>query len=270
MEDDNINENKKEYIVLPSELHSFVYCPRYYFFERFMSHKRTLAEKLRLFLGRFFHMIHGFFDKFRGYSVENPIVVSIGKVKIVGRPDSYAVKNDYLEVIERKSGKAPRRGAWLSDVIQASTYAFALSFSTERSLSTKIKIQYRNRTVTYDFNSDLVNIVLKVIEDLILVKYYGILPAANRGKRCEKCPFKEFCTLLEEDPSLNELRENLLEPGSWIAHMKVASYTAEGFREERGSRLNELRERPDSEEGRGDLWEYNKEEKTCKGSSSSR
>lgn len=267
--ENNINESEKEYIVLPSELHSFVYCPRYYFFERFMPHKRTLAERLRLFLGRLFHIFHGLFDKFRGYNVENPIVVSIGKVKIVGRPDSYMIKNDYLEVIERKSGKAPRRGAWLSDVVQASTYAFALSFNSERDLSTKIKIQYRNKTVTYDFNSDLVNIVLKVIEDLILVKYYGILPAANKGKRCEKCPFREFCTLLEEDPSLNELRENLLEPGGWIAHMKVASYTAEGLTEKRGSSLNELRERPNSGEGRGNLWEHNKEEEARKRSSGS-
>lgn len=257
----NSNENEKEYVILPSELHSFVYCPRYYFFERFIPHKRTFGERLRLFLGRLFHIFHGFFDRLKGYSVENPFIVSIGKVKIVGRPDSYVINNNYLEVIERKSGKAPKRGAWLSDLVQASTYAFAISFNAERSLNTKIKIKYRNKTVTYDFNSDLVNIVLKVIEDLILVKYYGVLPAANRGRRCEKCPFKEFCALLEEDPSLNKLRENLLEPGDWIAHMKAVSYTAKGFAEERGSRVNELREGSDSKEGRGNLWGHSEEKK---------
>ncbi len=241
------NAGKNEYIVLPSELHSFIYCPRYYFFERYMPHKLSLKEKIRLVLGRIFHMFYGLLDKFRGYSVESPIVVSVGNVKIVGRPDSYRIDRNYLEVIERKSGRGPRRGAWLSDVVQASTYAFALSYSIQENITAKVIIRYRNRAVSYAFDSDLANTVLKAIEDLILVKYYGILPASNPGKRCEKCPFKKLCDLLEKDPILKDFRENLLEPGDWIAHEK-APYIKEDALNKRGSLVDGHRERSDSKE----------------------
>ncbi len=230
-------EDNIKYIVFPSEVHTFVYCPRYYFFERYMPRRLRLRERFRLVLGKIFHILKGVKDRLSGYSVESTIYTVVGNVKIFGRPDSFKVKEDQLEVIERKSGKGPRDGAWLSDLLQASTYAFILSNANDKIRSATVVVEYRNRRARFEFNSDLADLVLKALEDLILVKYYGILPAANRGRRCEICPYREICRVLDVDLDDKKFEE-LFEPGSWVKQMNIIPSKDAYEKEERGTAVD--------------------------------
>jgi CRISPR-associated exonuclease Cas4 len=208
--------NEVRYLVFPSEIHTYIYCPRYYFFEKHLLRRPSIKERLRMFLGTLFHLIKGFKDRIKGYSVESTISTIIGKVMIVGRPDSFKLRDNTLEIIERKSGKGPKTSAWLSDLLQASAYAFVLAREKEEIRDIQITIEYRNKNFNYSFTSDLADLVLKAVEDIILVKYYGIVPIALRGNKCKKCPFKELCDLLDEDEDVKKVRDKLMEPGTWI------------------------------------------------------
>ncbi len=206
-------ESSAKYKVTPSEVHKFVYCPRQYFFEHHLSRTMSLREQVRLFLGKLFHIIKSLTSKMRGYSVEEKVVAFVGNIKIVGRADALKLEGEAAEVIERKSGKAPRKGAWASDVLQAAIYALTLIRSGSVSKA-RIKIEYRNKAHSYVFNEDLAAMALRVIDDLILVKYHGLVPYPRRGpRRCTKCPFRSACE--ELDKSL-EAPGEVLEPGSWL------------------------------------------------------
>ena len=207
------------YIVYPSELHEFAYCPRLYFFHRYMPRRKGLRERLRLFLGGLYHLIRGYIDRIRGYSVEEIIEARLGTIILRGRPDSYLIEGDTVRIVERKSGRAPRRGAWVSDVLQGATYAFILAFLRE-AREAEIRIDYRDSSWSYRLDVGISSMMLKAIEDLIEVKYHGIVPAAKRGPRkCLKCPYSSQCRLLDETLEVPE--EGLYEPGSWLAGLNL-------------------------------------------------
>lgn len=206
-------ESRVKYKVTPSEVHKFVYCPRQYFFEHHLPRTMSLRERIRLLAGKLFHIIKSMTSKMKGYSVEERVEAIIGHVKIVGRADALKLEGEAAEVVERKSGKAPRKGAWASDVLQAALYALTLVKSGGVN-EARIRIEYRDKAHSYVFNDDLAAMALRVIDDLILVKYHGLVPYPRRGpRRCAMCPFRSACE--ELDRSL-EAPGELLEPGSWL------------------------------------------------------
>jgi len=209
----------KRLTIYPSEIHEFVYCPRLYFFERYLGRERSLRERVRLFLGTLFHFVKAIPDRARGHKVEERIEVEVGGVRLRGRPDAYHVEEDKVTIIERKSSKAPRRGVWLNDSAQAVAYGFMIT-RLESARSVRIRIEYPTTARESELDSDKVSFILRLLDDIVLVKKYGIVPAAKPSKKkCARCPFRAECDLLER-----EKPEEIFEPGSWLDGFVDESY----------------------------------------------
>ncbi|MCE4628296.1 MAG: CRISPR-associated protein Cas4 [Desulfurococcales archaeon] len=214
---------EEEIVVFPSEIHSFAYCPRKYFFQLYLEARPGLQQRVRMFLGTIYHAIKAFFSRRRGYMVESRVERKLGNIVIRGRPDAYRVGEDgVVEIVERKSGRGPRRGVWISDMLQVSAYGLVLSREGERVL---LRVEYRSGSRVSELDTSKVAFLLDVIRDLVLVKRHGIVPAASRSEaKCSKCPFREVCE--ELDKVL--WSKDLYEPGRKIVEARVDT----SFREE--------------------------------------
>ncbi len=205
-------------VVLPSRARSFTYCPRRYFFEAHLGREPSPLERLRMLLGTLYHYMLGLADRLlRGRSVEEPVRARLGGYLIVGRPDAYEVRGGTLRVVERKSGSAPRRGVWLSDMVQAVLYVVALLRSGVDAERGVVELSYaRGGSRVFEVNEDHVSIALRVIEDMSLAEE-GVVPAAlpSPGK-CASCPFRLECEELDRQLAPPPGGE-LYEPGSWLA-----------------------------------------------------
>lgn len=189
------------------------------FFELYLGRSRSLGEKLRLALGRLFHVLFIIPDLIRGASRESPMLVEVADgVVLSGRADAMIVRGDELRIVERKSSKAPRRGAWVSDVLQASAYGFIL-IRKGRANRVLIEIRYPTASRLFELDESLTSMLLRAVDDLILVKRYGIVPMAKRGSRCLKCPFKDICYELDKELAVEE--GEVVEPGHWLADVNV-------------------------------------------------
>ena len=210
-------------MIFPSEIHSFAYCPRKYFFQTYLEAKPGLRQRVRMLLGTIYHAIKAFISRRRGYTVETRVERRLGNIVIRGRPDAYRVgENGVVEIVERKSGKGPRKGVWISDMLQVSAYGLVLSGKGERVL---LRVEYRSGSRISELDTSKVAFLMDVIRDLVLVKKYGIVPAASRTEaKCSKCPFREVCE--ELDKVL--WSEDLYEPGKNIVETRVDT----SFREE--------------------------------------
>lgn len=198
--------------VYPSEIHEYAYCPRYYFFKAHLGRRLGIRERLRLLLGRLFHAVKGVPDRLHGRVVEERIEVEVGSnIVLRGRPDSYEVRGGEILVIERKSGRGPSRGVWISDSAQASAYAFMLArLLGARSASIRIEYLHGGRTARLDEGK--VSTLLRLIDEIVLVREHGVVPHAKRSPgKCVKCPFKDVCDQLDEG-----LGEAIEEPGVWL------------------------------------------------------
>jgi len=212
------NVGRRRVIVTPSEVHEFAYCPRLYFFSVHVGRERSLRERLRLLVGRIYHLVFSLRDRAAGRSVEESIEVELGGGVVVrGRPDAYSVEDDRLLVVERKSSRPPRRGAWLSDAAQASVYALMLSV-LYGAREARIRVEYPGASRETVLDSDRVALVSRLIDDLVLVKVHGVVPwAARSARKCSRCPFRRECELLDSE----RVEGELYEPGSWLAGLTV-------------------------------------------------
>ena len=203
--------------VYPSELHEYAYCPRYYFFHVHIGRKLTLKARFRMLLGRLFHWSKSIPDRLKGRRVEDTIEVAIGSgIVLRGRPDSYEVGDEGVLVIERKSGRGPRKGVWVSDSSQASAYAFMLARLLGVA-NARIKVEYATKSRSSSLDEDKITRLLKIIDEIILVREYGIVPYPKRSSRkCAKCPFKDICEEID-----HEKIEDLYEPGAWLKEIDI-------------------------------------------------
>ena len=216
---DRGQEDRVKYTIYPSEIHEYLYCPRLYFFHKYIGLERGIRERIRLLLGSGLHFIKGLLDKVRGYHVEEINERVISGVRLRGRPDSYIVEGDRLRVIERKSGRMPRNGAWISDVMQATAYTVILSSKGIR--DSIIEIHYRNGVRRIRVDDELVTSLIKVLDEVIMVREHGILPSPVRGRRkCDRCRFKDICFSLDETDVTD-----LYEPGYWIPSRRIIEST---------------------------------------------
>ncbi len=158
-------------------------------------------------------------DKLLGRRREEPLNIEVGSgVLLRGRADALALEGGVAKVIERKSGRPPRRGAWISDVLQASAYGFVLVRGRGVS-EVSIEVRYPSATRVFKMDERLTSTLLMAIDDLILVKRHGIVPAAKRGPRCNRCPFREICFRLDDE--LRPEEGDLFEPGAWLRDVNV-------------------------------------------------
>ncbi|GBF09349.1 hypothetical protein apy_10740 [Aeropyrum pernix] len=212
-------EAGRRFRIAPSRLRTFVYCPRLYFFETHMPAERGLTERFRMLLGTAYHAAAALLDRIRGSRAEEPVEASIGGYLIAGRPDSWRMDDGEVLVVERKSGRGPKAGVWLSDLLQAVAYAIALS-RRSNARSARVKIVYlRGGSGEYSVGEDLVYTAMRAMEDMRLAAE-GILPYPHRSPRkCAICPYREECYSLDEGLP-EEAREALVEPGSWVAGLE--------------------------------------------------
>jgi len=219
-----MDKSSEPVVVYPSEIHKFAYCPRQYFFTLYLPQPVPLSRRLRMLLGTIYHIVKAWLSKRKGYAAEERVEKRVGAVLIRGRPDAYRVSEGTIEIVERKSGKGPRRGVWISDALQATAYGFVLYRGTERVL---LRVEYRSGSRVGVLDSEKIGLLLRVIDEIVLVKRHGIVPYANRSPaRCAKCPYRDLCEELDRELSA----ENLYEPGSWLSGFPVDRSFAESTR----------------------------------------
>ncbi len=216
---DRRSQGRLRITVYPSEVHEYAYCPRHYFFTLYTKPPRSLIERLRLLAGRLFHAFLGVGDRLRGYRVEETVEAEIGGVRLRGRPDSYSIDGDELTVIERKSGRRPRRGVWASDAMQATAYTVILG-SGRGVRRARIIVHYRDGRRVIDVNEDHVTSLLRIVDEIAMVKGYGVMPATVPGSlKCARCKFRDVCSIAEE--AVGDHRDLLEEPGAWLRSVRV-------------------------------------------------
>ena len=189
------------------------------FFEIHLGRHRGLKERLRLLLGRVFHAVFYLSDALRGRRREEPVSLDINEgVVLRGRADALVMEGGTARVIERKSSRPPRRGAWVSDVLQASAYGLVLLRGKGAS-EVSLELRYPTAVRVFKMDERITSTLLMAIDDLILVKRHGIVPAAKRGQRCARCPYRDVCFRLDEE--LKPEEGEVYEPGHWLRELNV-------------------------------------------------
>ncbi len=175
-------------VVRPSDIRTFAFCPRLYFFEKhlmkaeeLMGLKELVEYKIKLVLGKAFHFVVELVEE---GEKEKDFEGKFAWYKVKGRPD--VIKED--SVVEVKSSKGPEDGAWYGDYLQASLYAAV--FDKE-----KVVIKYRNGERELEPDEEEVLEMLQLME---LIDQ-GYLPPPKRSKWCNSCPFKEVCEKLGDE-----------------------------------------------------------------------
>jgi CRISPR-associated exonuclease Cas4 len=197
-------------IVRASEVRLYTYCPRLYFFETHVRVGKPLRVMVRMLLGRLLHVALGVLARLRGYRVEELLEADLGGVRLRGRPDYFKVRGSTAVVVEFKSGRGPKSGAWLSDVMQVAAYALILlRLGYPRVLGF---VRYRGSIHALRITGEHVAMLLKLIDEIVLVKRYGIVPYPLRSyRKCLACTYKVECFTMDRGLGLD-----LEEPGSWL------------------------------------------------------
>ncbi len=165
--------------------------------------------------------------RLRGFRVEEPLEVRLGNVVLRGRSDALALRGGAVHVVERKSGRAPRRVAWPSDILQAAAYGF-MALRLGMASDALLDIRYRDASYTYRLDSETVSAVLRAVDDVVEIKYWGIVgyPRRSRG-RCSRCPYRALCESLDRELAPPEEGE-VYEPGEWLARERLSPPSASG------------------------------------------
>jgi CRISPR-associated exonuclease Cas4 len=205
-----VEHNKDRVYITPTEIKTFFYCPRLLFFELYLGRKITLRRRIRAALGSLYHTIKHLLNTIRGIEAEKNVTLELGKYTIKGRIDALEEDDDKILIHEYKSGSGPRAGAWLSDYMQALTYAFISLRNTSNSKTVIFKLHYRSKTLEFNVDSEPVNLLLKAMSDIYIIKKYGVLPDPNPSPRkCSICPYKDICHSLQPDEALSSWVKSL-------------------------------------------------------------
>jgi CRISPR-associated protein Cas4 len=206
---------KPKAVIRASEVRLYTFCPRLYFFETHVKARRPIKTSIRLILGRLLHVAQGLLARLRGYRVEELLEADIGGVRFRGRPDYYTVRGSTAVIVEFKSGQGPRSGAWLSDVMQVTAYAFMLG---KLRYSNVIGIiRYRGSVRSFKVTSEHIATLLRLVDEAVLVKNRGLVPYPLRSyRKCLACRYKVECFTMDRGLSVD-----LEEPGSWLRSLML-------------------------------------------------
>jgi len=188
-------------IITPSKLHQFTYCPRIPWFDYYLQYKRTLRQRVRMFIGKVLHWIHHTFKY--GYEKEKLLSVDIPEldVTLLGKPDSYRIDGDVIFVEEFKSTKSPKYlnclglQVWECDMVQSLAYAYILKRLYGKDVI--ITVRYVNTSVTFNYNEKLEEILMWYIERYKKMVEFQYLPDTPRNKRCITCVYREMCDVVD-------------------------------------------------------------------------
>ncbi|MEM2629305.1 MAG: CRISPR-associated protein Cas4 [Acidilobaceae archaeon] len=204
--------NLKKPVITPSEVRTYTYCPRLYFFEVHVKLGKPLKSKIRMLLGRILHYFREIIARLRGFTVEELIEVDIGPYIMRGKPDYYRVEDGEVFIVEVKSSRGPHTGAWFSDYMQGVAYGFILSRVRRNIREVNVEIKYMRSTARIKVNSEHIALLARILDEINIIKVHGILPYPNRSQaKCNRCIYRDICFKLDE-----YLEVNIEEPGSWI------------------------------------------------------
>jgi len=193
---------EKPLVITPSKLHQYVFCPRQVFFDHYIKAPKPLSQRIRMWIGKLLHFIHHLLKP--GYVKEELLKVEVDEIDgvvLVGKPDSYKIDGDTIILEEFKSYRMPRKPnrwdliAWESDVVQALAYAYMLQKIHGKKVF--VIIRYIDGATSFEFNELLKLGLLCVIEEYRKMVEYKILPDTHRNRRCLRCPYREFCDMMD-------------------------------------------------------------------------
>ncbi len=178
--------NDKKIIILPSELHKFVFCQKQFYFDRKLKKKPPLKRRVLIFIGKIKHYLY----IKRGYKKEHLLKAEIPQLNamLIGRPDAYRIEEDMILLEELKNRNGPRNGAWDSDAIQALAYAYLLKENYGKNV--KIVIVYKNRKVEVPYNETL---LMRHLNDYVAVVSGVKHPTAEKSGKCRWCQYQAEC-----------------------------------------------------------------------------
>ncbi len=168
-----------------------------------------------------FHLLFRVSDAAKGLRSEEPLLATIGSVELRGRADAIKVTEKAVHIIERKSSRPPSRGAWISDVVQAASYAiqYAYTSGSPRDIDITIEVRYPSARRLFRLTDDIKTMTLRSIDEVSLLKRAGVVPYAKRGRRCARCPYKGICEAL--DSGLESQYQDEL--GLWLRDLNIVT-----------------------------------------------
>jgi len=184
-------------VVRPSDLNSFVYCPRRSYIDYYLGMHRTLIQRFKMLLGKFIHILYRLFRS--GFIREELFKVDVYglDVILVGRPDAYKIHDGYMVLEELKTGRSPKRylhgvRVWLSDLIQVLAYAYMLSrmYNPGKII---VRVVYRDHNDTFQYNIAYENLLFCYLERYKRLVNGWVPPPLNHPGKCSKCRYKEIC-----------------------------------------------------------------------------
>ncbi len=177
---------RKKIVILPSELHKFVFCPKQFLFDKKLKRKPPLKRRILILIGKIKHYLY----IKRGYKKEHLLEAEIPWLNavLIGKPDAFKVKDNVIILEELKNRNGPLNGAWDSDVIQALAYAYLLKENYGKNV--KITIIYKNRKVEVPYNEALLKLCLA---DYVAVAIGASVPIAKKSGKCRWCQYQAEC-----------------------------------------------------------------------------
>ncbi len=204
-------------VIRASELRLYTFCPRLYFFETHVRARRPFSMEIKLMMGKLLHIVQDLLARLRGYRVERLLEVDMGSFRLRGRPDHYMVRGSTVIVVEFKSGRGPRIGAWLSDVVQVVAYALILAKLGYANVIGVIR--YRRSSHIFKVTHEYIPMLLRIVDEVNLVRDHGLVPYPLRSyRKCTACIYKIECFTMDR-----ELNIDLEEPGSWLKNIPPIS-----------------------------------------------
>jgi len=190
-------------VVRASDLAKFTYCARLPFFDYFCPVKPPLSRRFKMLIGKAYH----FFKRIGVEGIKEELLeTEINGVRLIGRPDVYAVLDDKVVIEEIKSSKAPRRDYYLMGIVapvypphlvQAMAYAYLLKVKYDKPVI--MILSYRDRHYPFKFDGAFEEILKAVIDKYKLTVEEGILPDVVIDNKCASCQYLSLCLRLEHE-----------------------------------------------------------------------
>ena len=190
-------------VVRATDLARFTYCARLPFFDHYCPVKPPLPRRLKMLWGKCYHFLKRLTVK--GVK-EQLLEAEVNGVKLIGKPDVYAVLDDKVVIEEIKSSKAPRRDYYLMGIVapvyphhlvQAMAYAYLLKAKYGKPVI--MILSYRDRHYPFKFDGVFEEILKAVIDKYKLTIEEGILPDVVIDHRCQSCQYLPLCLKLERE-----------------------------------------------------------------------
>lgn len=186
-----------------SDLAKFTYCARLPFFDHYCPVKPPLSRRFRMFLGKVYH----FMKRIGAEGVKEQLLeAEVNGVRLIGKPDVYAVLGAKVVLEEIKSSRAPRKAYYLMGIaapvyphhlVQAMAYAYLLKAKYGKPV--EMVISYRDRLHWFKFDGAFEEVLMAIIDRYKMVVEEGILPDVVIDHRCQSCQYLPLCLKIEHE-----------------------------------------------------------------------